>query len=65
MHDAGAVVHGRFMVIQQALAVPKGRGAGAAYLTAFVEEMTAPGFVAAQLSANGIDGAAVAPPAPR
>jgi polar amino acid transport system substrate-binding protein len=59
------LLDGRFMVIQQAMAVPKGRGAGASYLAAFVEEMKASGFVAAQLRANGIDGAAVAPPASR
>jgi polar amino acid transport system substrate-binding protein len=59
------LLEGRFMVIQQAMALPKGRSAGAGYLAAFVEEMKASGFVAAQLRANGVDGAAVAPPAPR
>jgi polar amino acid transport system substrate-binding protein len=59
------LLDGRFMVIQQAMALPKGRSAGAVYLAAFVEEMKASGFVAAQLRANGVDGAAVAPPAPR
>ena len=53
------------MVIEQAMAVPKGRAAGVPYLAAFVEDMKASGFVAAQLRANGIDGAAVAPPATR
>jgi polar amino acid transport system substrate-binding protein len=52
---------GRFMVIQQALGVPKGREAGARYVTAFVEEMKASGFVAAALSRHGIEGAMVAP----
>ena len=51
----------RFMVIQQAMGLPKGREAGASYLTAFVEEMKASGFVAAALVRHGIAGAAVAP----
>lgn len=34
------------MVIQQALGLPKGRDAGARYLTAFIEEMKASSFVA-------------------
>lgn len=59
------LLEGRFMVIQQAMATPKGRAAGAGYLTSFVEEMKASGFLATQLRANHIDGAAVAPPAPR
>jgi polar amino acid transport system substrate-binding protein len=53
------------MVIQQAMTVPKGRPAGARDVAAFVEEMKASGFVAASLKKNGIDGAAVAPPAAR
>ncbi|MBL8320595.1 MAG: ABC transporter substrate-binding protein [Burkholderiaceae bacterium] len=55
---------GRFMVIQQAMGVPKSRGAGAAAcLSAFVEEMKASGFVAAALRRHGIEGASVAPAA--
>jgi len=53
---------GRFMVINQAMATPKGRPAGAAYLAEFVEEMKASGFVASALARHGIEGAAVAPP---
>ena len=56
------VLDGRFMVINQAMATPKGRLAGASYLSAFVEEMKASGFVAAALARHGIEGAAVAPP---
>ena len=52
---------GRFMVIEQALGVPKGRTAAQAWLSAFVEEMKATGFVAAALQRHGIEGAAVAP----
>ena len=55
---------GRFMVINQAMGLPKGREAGARYLTGFVEEMKSSGFVAAALARHGIEGAAVAPPAP-
>src|SRR5450830_1594504 len=51
----------RFMVIRQAMGVPKARGdAAAAYLSKFVEEMAASGFVAASLAKNGIEGAIVA-----
>lgn len=53
---------GRFMVINQAMGLPKGREAGARYLTGFVEEMKSSGFVAEALARHGIEGAAVAPP---
>ncbi|MEO8674084.1 MAG: ABC transporter substrate-binding protein [Casimicrobiaceae bacterium] len=59
------LLDGRFMVIQQAMATPKGRPAGARYLAAFVEGMKSSGFVDAALRRHGIDGAAVAPPAAR
>ena len=55
------LLDGRFMVIQQAMGLPKGREAGAKYLTAFVEEMKASGFVAQALARHAIEGAAVAP----
>ena len=55
---------GRFMVINQAMATPKGREAGARYLTDFIETMKASGFVAQALARHGIEGAAVAPAAP-
>lgn len=52
----------RFMVIRQAMGVPKSRGAeAAAYLAQFVEDMKASGFVAAALDRHGIQGADVAP----
>jgi polar amino acid transport system substrate-binding protein len=57
------VLPGRFMVIEQAMGVPKSRGdAAATYLDAFVEKMKASGFVAAALTRHHIEGAAVAPP---
>ena len=53
---------GRFMVIQQAMGVPKTRGAAAAaWLAAFVEEAKATGFVAGALARHQIQGAIVAP----
>jgi len=55
------LLEGRFMVIEQAMATPKGRGAGARYLARFVEEMKASGFVAAALARHGIAGATIAP----
>lgn len=55
---------GRFMVIQQAMGVPKTRGAeAAAYLSRFLEDMKASGFVADALQRHGIQGASVAPTA--
>jgi polar amino acid transport system substrate-binding protein len=57
------LLDGRFMVIQQAMGTPKGRGAAAAAcLAQFVEDMKASGFVAAALAQHGIEGASVAPP---
>ena len=52
---------GRFMVIQQAMGVPKGRTAAQAWLSSFIEEMKASGFVADALQRHRIEGAAVAP----
>jgi polar amino acid transport system substrate-binding protein len=52
---------GRFMVIEQALGVPKGRLAAQAWLSGFIEDMKATGFVAAALQRQRIQGAAVAP----
>jgi polar amino acid transport system substrate-binding protein len=53
---------GRFMVIQQAMGLPKGRGEVAAVmLREFVQEMKASGFVAQALARHNIQGASVAP----
>lgn len=53
---------GRFMVIQQAMGLAKQRGAEAAFwLSVFVEEMKATGFVAAALRRHGVEGVSVAP----
>ena len=52
---------GRFMVIEQAMAVPKGRRAAQAWLSAYIEEMKSSGFVASALQRHSIQGATVAP----
>ena len=52
---------GRFMVIEQAMGTPKGRGEAAAdSLRDFIEDMKASGFVAEALKRHGIQGATVA-----
>ncbi|PRY04419.1 ABC transporter substrate-binding protein [Paraburkholderia sp. BL25I1N1] len=54
----------RFMVIQQAMGLPKSRGEQAAsFLSSFVEEMKASGFVADSMCRHGVAGASVAPAA--
>lgn len=51
----------RFMVIEQAMGVPKSRGPeAAAFLDAYVARMKASGFVAAALRRHQIEGASVA-----
>lgn len=51
----------RFMVIRQAMGLPKAKGdAAAQYLAEFVEEIKTSGFVAAALARHGIEGARVA-----
>jgi polar amino acid transport system substrate-binding protein len=51
----------RFMVIRQAMGIPKSRGVAAAqYLAGFVRQMRASGFVADSLTRHHIDGAIVA-----
>jgi len=63
-HPGLRLLPGRFMVIQQAMGLPRSRGAEAAQaLAAFVEEAKASGFVAQALARHGIEGASVAPPA--
>ncbi len=53
---------GRFMVIEQAMGLPAGRGDAAAQaLAGFVERMKARGFVAEALARHRIEGASVAP----
>ena len=58
------VLEGRFMAIQQAVGIPKGRSAGAKYLRGFIEDVKASGLVAQAIERSGIRGVSVAPPAP-
>ncbi|KAB1073297.1 ABC transporter substrate-binding protein [Methylobacterium planeticum] len=62
-HKDVRILPGRFMVIEQAVATPKDRPAGRAYIRAFVEEMKASGFVAEALDRSGQPDAVVAPAA--
>ena len=62
-HPEMRVMAGAFQNIRQAMGTPKGRLAGARYLTAFVEEMKASGFVAEALKRSGQITAQVAPAA--
>jgi polar amino acid transport system substrate-binding protein len=55
------VLDGNFMVIRQAMATPRNRPAATRYLTDFIEEMKASGFVADSLKRHHIEGAGVAP----
>ncbi len=55
------VLPGRFMVVEQAMATPRGHAAGAAYVAAFIEAMKASGFVADALRRTGQSAAAVVP----
>jgi polar amino acid transport system substrate-binding protein len=55
------VLEGRFMGVQQAIAVPKGRDAGLAYLRRVVEEAKTSGLVARAIARLGVRGVSVAP----
>jgi polar amino acid transport system substrate-binding protein len=57
------IVEGRFMGVQQSIAVPRGRDAGLAYLRRIVEEAKASGLVARAIQRTGARGVSVAPPA--
>jgi len=59
-HPEWRVLPGRFMAIEQALCTPAGRTSGWAYLTAFIAEMKAGGFVAASLVRHGQKGVTIA-----
>jgi polar amino acid transport system substrate-binding protein len=58
------ILDGHFMVVQQAVGVPKGRDAGVTYLRGFVEEAKASGLVARAIQKTGAIGVSVAPKAP-
>jgi polar amino acid transport system substrate-binding protein len=60
-HPGYRVLPGRFMIIEQAMAVPRGRPLAVRYLREFIDELKASGFVAASLQKSGQKDAAVAP----
>ena len=57
------LVEGRFMGVQQSIAVPKGRDAGLAFLKRVVEDAKVSGLVARAIEKTGARGVSVAPPA--
>jgi polar amino acid transport system substrate-binding protein len=58
------LLEGRFMGVQQSIAVPKGRDAGLRFLRAVVEDAKASGLVARAIEKTGAKGVSVAPKAP-
>lgn len=54
------VLDGNFTAVQQAAGTPKGRSAGAKYLSAFIEDVKASGLVARTIEKNGVRGLTVA-----
>jgi polar amino acid transport system substrate-binding protein len=56
------VLETRFMAIQQALGIPKGRAQGLKYLRDFIEDVKASGFVARAIEKAGVRGVTVPPP---
>ncbi|MFC0409619.1 ABC transporter substrate-binding protein [Roseomonas elaeocarpi] len=62
-HPGLRLIPGRFMVIEQAVALPLGRDVAAHWVRNFVEEAKASGFVARALRDSGQGDAEVAPPA--
>jgi polar amino acid transport system substrate-binding protein len=55
------VLDGRFMAIQQALGIPKGREDAAIYLRKFIEDAKASGVVARAIDKAGVRGVSIAP----
>ena len=56
------MLDGEFMVVPQAIGVPKGRDAGLAFVRAVVEDAKASGLVARAIARTGARGVSVAPP---
>jgi polar amino acid transport system substrate-binding protein len=61
MMPGSRVLDGRFMVVEQSIASPRGRDAAAKYVREFVEEAKASGLIARLLEKNGVRGVTVAP----
>jgi polar amino acid transport system substrate-binding protein len=57
------VLDGRFLVVEQTLAIPKGRSAGMRFLREFIEEAKATGAIARSLANSGNAHVPVSPPA--
>ena len=57
------ILDGHFLVVEQTLAIPKGREAGLRFLRDLVEEAKASGFVARSLERSGHPNVPVSPPA--
>jgi polar amino acid transport system substrate-binding protein len=55
------ILEGRFMAVQQAVGVPRGRDAGLAYLRRVVEDAKASGVVARGIERTGARGVTVSP----
>ena len=53
------VFDGRFMAIQQALGIPKGRAEGAEFLRQFVEEAKVSGLIARAIERAGVKGVSI------
>jgi len=60
-HPGYRVLPGHFMIIEQAMALPRGRPQAARYLRNFIDEMKASGFVAQSLDKTNQKEAQVAP----
>jgi len=60
-HPGLRVIDGRFMAIEQAVAVPKGHGAALTYIEHLLRELKHSGFVASALKESGQADAQVAP----
>lgn len=60
-HPGYRVLPGHFMVIEQAMAIPRGRPLAIRYLNDFIDELKASGFIAASLDKSGQSEAIVAP----
>ena len=56
------ILDGRFTAVQQAIGIPRGREAGAAFLRDFVEEAKSSGLVARLIARHSVRGLSVAPP---
>jgi len=61
MMPGSRVVDGRFMLVEQAVASPKGREAGAQFIREFIEDAKASGLIARAVLNNQVRGVTVAP----